>query len=126
MTSDDSVPDFEHGLTPDEFTLLLNLMVIVCKRGGFNISEYEDILPLYKKMQDIAKNHPDLFSFESSSEETDEHSQSDTESAGEGKSESVLSEADKSPRKAAPSQGDVPADGEEEKVRRKRVSGAGN
>ena len=64
--------DFEHGLTADEFTLLLNLLVVVCKRGGFNIYEYEDILLLYKKMQDIAKSRPDLFSFESGADETDE------------------------------------------------------
>jgi len=60
--------DFAHCLTPEEFTLLLNLFPVICKRGGFNISEYKDIIPIYEKMQGVARSHPKLFKFDDDTE----------------------------------------------------------
>ena len=66
---------FQHGLSPSDFTLLLNCLPIMAKRGAFNITEYGDILPVYQKMVKIAKKYPDLFAFDEtqggSSEDSD-------------------------------------------------------
>lgn len=78
--------NFEHGLTPDEFTTLLNLMPIICKRGGFSITEYKEILPLYEKMSATAKSYPQLFAFdgaEGDEKASDEDARAEEEGADE-------------------------------------------
>ena len=72
---------FEHCLTPEDFTTLLNLLPIISRRGGFSIKEYADITPLYEKMAATAKANPDLFAFEEGSEEEvkDEEEESELE-----------------------------------------------
>ena len=71
--------DFQHGLTPEEFTLLLNLLPICCRRGAFQLREYEDVLPLYKKMSEIAKRHPDLFAFDDGDSEDGSYTSQDAQ-----------------------------------------------
>ena len=63
-TREEEETAFQHGLSPSDFTLLLNCLPIMAKRGAFNITEYGDILPVYQKMVKIAKKYPDLFAFD--------------------------------------------------------------
>jgi len=63
--------DFQHCLTPEDFTLILNLLPAVCRRGGFHIKEYGEILPLYERMLVTARKYPDVFHFEDKEEDSE-------------------------------------------------------
>ena len=66
-----STEDFAHCLTPEDFTLILNLLPAVCRRGGFHIKEYGEILPLYERMLETARKYPDVFHFEEKEEDSE-------------------------------------------------------
>ena len=68
LVDNQHMTDFEHCLTPEEFTTLLNLLPILSRRGAFSIKEYNDITPLYEKMSATAKSFPDLFAFDEGAE----------------------------------------------------------
>jgi hypothetical protein len=54
---------FEHCLTPADFTLLLNAIPVLTKRGSFRLSEYNQIAPLHARMMSVAHRNRALFQF---------------------------------------------------------------
>jgi hypothetical protein len=63
--------DFEHCLTPSDFTLLLNAIPVLSKRGAFHLKEYDQIAPLHARMMEVARRHRKLFQFAPNDEEDD-------------------------------------------------------
>jgi hypothetical protein len=54
---------FEHCLSPGDFTLLLNAIPVLTKRGAFHLSEYDQIAPLHARMMSVAHRNSSLFQF---------------------------------------------------------------
>jgi hypothetical protein len=54
---------FNHCLSPEDFTLLLNAIPVLSKRGAFHLSEYNQIAPLHARMMETAQTHRSLFKF---------------------------------------------------------------
>jgi hypothetical protein len=65
------VSTFEHCLTPTDFTLLLNAIPVLTKRGAFHLSEYNQIAPLHDRMMVTAQNNRGLFQFAANDDEDD-------------------------------------------------------
>jgi hypothetical protein len=49
-------------LTPEDVTCLINMVSGCARRGVFKINEYEVILPVFRKLCEVARNHPSKFS----------------------------------------------------------------
>lgn len=49
-------------LSPEDVTCLINLISGCSRRGVFKINEYEVILPVFRKLCEVARNNPSKFS----------------------------------------------------------------
>jgi hypothetical protein len=59
---DEEKPWAPPDLTPEDVTCLINMVSGCARRGVFKINEYEVILPVFRKLCEVARNHPSKFS----------------------------------------------------------------